>query len=91
LLTAQATVHSSCEAVRSINAGSAGIMGLNGSVQSLTSYIVFADQEGQLLFVYFNNNTMATNLKIGVPNINNVASTNVQYIYTDPDVDDIIV
>ncbi|CUG91600.1 membrane-associated protein, putative, partial [Bodo saltans] len=77
--SAKTSVGSSCKAIKAINAGAAGVMSADGTINNLTNYIVFADLMGQLLFVYFNNNSMATNLKIGVPNINNFATINVQY------------
>ncbi|CUG89279.1 ABC transporter, putative [Bodo saltans] len=83
--SALATVYSSCEAIQAIDAGTAGTLNLNATVKNLTNYIVFADLNGQLLFVYFNNNTMSNNLKINVPNINNFATTNVQYIPSPSD------
>ncbi|CUG91594.1 Hypothetical protein, putative [Bodo saltans] len=79
---AMASVYNSCEAIQAINAGTAGTLSLNASVKNLTNYIVFVDLDGQLLFVYFNNNTMANNLKINVPNVNNFATTNVQFIFS---------
>lgn len=82
---ALASVYSSCEAVQLINAGTTGRLSLDASEKNLTNYIVFTDLSGQLLFVYFNNNTMANNLKIGMPNIHNFATTNVQYLHTTED------
>lgn len=77
---AAASVYNTCDAIQAINAGSAGTLNLNATEKNLTNYIVFADLDGQLLFVFFNNNSMAVNLKIGMPNINNFATTNVQYV-----------
>lgn len=79
-VSSAASLHSLCAAIQSIQAGSAGILLSNGTIVSMVNYVVFADLGGQLLFVYFNNNTMANSLKLGIPNVENFVITNAQRV-----------
>ena len=67
-----------CEAIQSIGASTFGLFNLTHS--NLTNYIIFTDLSGRLLFVNFNDNTMADSLTIDVSNVNKFDVTSIEYL-----------
>ena len=74
--SASGSQHRVCSAITQIRSATIGIQGLANRTSRL---VIFTDLDGKMLFVNFNNNTMAKNIAVDIPNVKDFDTIGVTY------------